>query len=112
MKNKSRSNDKKLPSEDKSSETSTESSKHVGGQLLVSFVEGTAASRRKEIFSKLGLTEKTKVGSTELYLVEVPNATSLDSMIETLKNFTEIRFSEKNMVMKTYVPLDPTRTTE
>ncbi len=80
---------------------------HVAGQLLVSLKPETKASKRREIFAKLGIKEKTKVGSTELYLVEVPSASSLDSIIETLQNFPEVRFAEKNMTVKTYKPLDP-----
>jgi hypothetical protein len=85
---------------------------HVPGQLLVSFKPNTSQEKRREIFTKLGITEKSKVGSTELYLVEVPSTSSLDSMIETLQSFTEIRFAEKNMTLKTFKPLDGKLPTE
>jgi hypothetical protein len=92
----------KTPSVDQADQASPE---HVAGELLVSFKPDTSPTRRSEIFKKLGIKEKSKVGSTELYLVEVPAKSSLDSMIETLGQFAEIRFAEKNLTMRTFKPL-------
>ncbi len=97
---------------DKTDQSQKSDSDHVAGELLVAFESTTTKDQRSNIFKKLGLKEKSKVGSTELYLVEVPASKSLDEMIESLKAFPEIRFSEKNLTMRTFKPMNPNQATE
>jgi hypothetical protein len=76
----------------------------VAGQYLISFEAGTAEEQRAELFKKLGVKEIEKVGSSPLYLIEIPPdpASELENILQKLRNSKGVRYVEPNFVMSTF----------
>lgn len=69
----------------------------VAHELLVAFESDAAATHRDALFSKVGVVEKNKVGSTALYLVIVPPAADPKVATEALKAGPGVKYVEPNL---------------
>jgi len=76
----------------------------VPGQYLISFEASVSASDRAELFKKWGVKELEKVGSTPLYLIEVPSEADAKATLKGLKASPGVRYVEANLKMQTFGP--------
>lgn len=77
---------------------------HVAGQLLVAFKDASSASKRVKIWKKHHVKEIEKVGSTDLYLVEVSDSADLRKVKKAITAEPGVRYAELNAMMHTSGP--------
>jgi len=85
----------------------TETSKKspaVEGQYLISFEASVTDSQRAALFAQWNVTELEKVGSTPLYLIEVPRDSNLEKTLAGLRSGRGVRYVEANLKMQTFGP--------
>ena len=75
---------------------------HVEKQLLVAFTDDAAAQKRSDIFAKYKAKELQRVGSTHLYLIEIPNEKDLSQVQKSLSQTPGIKYAEPNLKMRTF----------
>ena len=75
---------------------------HVPGQLLVAFESDEVAAKRADLFSKYHAKEIEKVGSSQLYLIQLPEGADLKSVQEAIRKEPGVRYAEPNGIMKTF----------
>jgi hypothetical protein len=76
----------------------------VPGQYLISFEASVSDASRSSIFKKWAVTELDKVGSTPLYLIEVPEGKDTDKIISGLRSSPGVRYIEPNFTMSIFEP--------
>ena len=74
---------------------------HVPQQLMIAFKEETPVEEIEKIILKHQLKKLDKLGSSALYLVEVPVTKDLKELQNDLKKEDKVRYSELNSIMKT-----------
>jgi hypothetical protein len=75
---------------------------HVAGQLLVAFENTEASAKRAALFAKHGVKEVEKVGSSELWLVNLPAGAKLEDVQKAISSEPGVRYAEPNLVMRTF----------
>ena len=75
---------------------------HVPGQLLVAFESDEVAAKRTELFAKYHAQELEKVGSSQLYLIQLPEGADLKSVQDAIRKEPGVRYAEPNGIMKTF----------
>lgn len=76
--------------------------RETAAQLLVAFQSEKAAEKRIELFQKYNLKEVERVGSTPLFLVNVPEGASLKELQNKLAAEVGVRYAEPNQRMRTF----------
>lgn len=75
---------------------------YVPGEILVKFNEGTDNEAIKSIERELHLETIQIFQKPNLYLMKILDGSSVESIIERLKNFKEVRYSEPNYLRSIY----------
>lgn len=84
--------------------TDSEKSPSVPGQYLISFEATVTAAERAELFKKWNVKELEKVGSTPLYLIDVPAKADATATLRGLRAAPGVRYVEANLKMQTFGP--------
>lgn len=74
-------------------------------QILVAFKQPLDQTARQSLFAKHGLKEIEKVGSTDLYLTELPagvTESQVKKVIEQISAEVSVKYAERNIVLKTF----------
>lgn len=82
----------------------TKPSSAVPGQYLISFEESVSTETRAELFKKWNVKELEKVGSTPLYLIEIPTTSDTEKTLAGLRSGSGVRYVEANLKMQTFGP--------
>jgi hypothetical protein len=72
----------------------------VANQYLVAFKDDAAAQTRVEVFARLGIKEIERVGTSQLYLIEVPAGDTQAAKLAELKSSQGVRYVEPNLKMR------------
>ena len=79
-----------------------ESHEYVPGQILVKFRRGTDEQTIEAIQEQLDLKTIKIISSPGLYLVEILDGSSVESVMKRLKDFQEVVYSEPNHIVTGY----------
>ena len=71
-------------------------------QLLVAFKDESVAASRADVFKKFSAKEIEKVGSTPLYLIELPEGSDLKKTQAEIAKEPGVRYAEPNIKMKIF----------
>ena len=77
----------------------TEKKNYVLGQILVKFKDGTDEQTIETIQRGLSLKTIRIVHAPNLYLMKILNGSSVEMVMERLKDFPEVAFSEPNYIV-------------
>ncbi len=80
-------------------------SKSVPLQILVALKTPLSPADREKLFSKFKLTEVERVGSTDLFLTQLPAGSTeelTDSTISKLALEAAVKYAEKNILLRTF----------
>ena len=77
----------------------TEKKNYVRGQILVKFKDGTDEQAIETIQRELSLKTIRIVHAPNLYLMKILNGPSVEMVMERLKDFPEVAFSEPNYIV-------------
>jgi hypothetical protein len=69
---------------------------YVPGKILVKFKDSTSAQAIKNIQRELHLETIRLVYKPNLYLMKILDGSSVESVIERLQNYEEVKYSEPN----------------
>ena len=69
---------------------------YVPGEILVRFKDSTSAQAIKNIQRELHLETIRLVYKPNLYLMKILDGSSVESVIERLQNYKEVKYSEPN----------------
>ena len=69
---------------------------YVPGEILVKFKDSTSAQAIKNIQRELHLETIRLVYKPNLYLMKILDGSSVESVIERLQNYEEVKYSEPN----------------
>ena len=69
---------------------------YVPGQLLVKFRDTVSAERIEEILSDEGAAILKPVGSTGVYLIQLPEGADVMESVDRFSSFPEVLFAEPN----------------
>ena len=84
---------------EKSAPSGKERPDYVPGQILVKFKQGTDEQTIEAIQRELRLKTLKIVSRPNLYLMKILNGSSVESIMERLKDFQEVVYSEPNHVV-------------
>ncbi len=84
---------------EKSAPSGKERPDYVPGQILVKFKQGTDDETIEAIQRELRLKTLKIVSRPNLYLMKILNGSSVESIMERLKDFQEVVYSEPNHVV-------------
>lgn len=71
---------------------------YVPGEILVKFADGTNKQAIKDIKREMQLETIRVISKPNLYLMKILDNTSVESMIECLKNYPEVKHSEPSYI--------------
>ncbi len=80
----------------KSAPVEKKSKGYVPGEILVKFKDSTSAQAIKAIQRELHLETIRLVYKPNLYLMKILDGSSVESVIEHLQNYEEVKYSEPN----------------
>ncbi len=69
---------------------------YVSGEILIKFKDSTSAQAIKTIQRELHLKTIRLVYKPNLYLMKILDGSSVESVIEHLQNYKEVKYSEPN----------------
>ena len=72
------------------------------GEVLVKFKDHVTEKQIEEIVGNLNLEKIEIVSPPNLYLFKIPKGSSVHDMIERLKRFKEVQYSEPNYIRKAF----------
>jgi hypothetical protein len=72
------------------------------GEVLVKFKDHVTEKQIEEIVANLNLETIEIVSPPNLYLFKIPKGSSVHDMIERLKRFKEVQYSEPNYIRKVF----------
>jgi len=75
---------------------------YVPGEILVKFKDGTDNQAIKSIERKLHLETIRLLSKPSLYLMKILDGSSVESVIERLQNYKEVKYSEPNYLRSIY----------
>jgi hypothetical protein len=99
LKNKPRSGDIYTIEHKKLTPLRTEKKNYVRGQILVKFKDGTDEQAIESIEKEVSLKTIRIVHAPNLYLMKILNGSSVETIMERLKDFPEVDFSEPNYIV-------------
>jgi hypothetical protein len=99
LKNKSQSGDIYTREHKELTPLRTEKKNYVRGQILVKFKAGTGEQAIEAIQKELSLKTIRIVHAPNLYLMKILNGSSVERIMERLKDFPEVAFSEPNYIV-------------
>ncbi len=77
-----------------------QSQDYVSNQVLVKFKAGTEQHTIDSIQYELYLTTIREFSSPNLYLMKIPDASTVEKIIENLIKYEEVQYAEPNYVIK------------
>jgi len=77
----------------------TKKKNYVRGQILVKFKDGMDEHAIENIQRELSLKTIRVVHAPNLYLMKILNGSSVETIMERLKDFPEVAFSEPNYIV-------------
>ena len=80
--------------------------KYVDGEIIVAFRDDVSSAEAEREIADFGLSVKKKIGSTNIYLVEV-SVGSEQKWIEDFKKLASVRFAERNGIVILPRPWEP-----
>ncbi len=78
-----------------------ESRDYVPGEILVKFKDGTDTQAIKAIQRELHLKTIKIVSRPNLYLMKILDGSSVERIVERLRNYEEVKYSEPNYIRTT-----------
>ena len=79
-----------------------ESAVYVPGEVLVRFEDGTDSQVIEAIQKEMNLTTVQIVSKPYLYLMKIPDSGSVEEIVEKLKDYQEVAYSEPNYLRRAY----------
>ena len=76
--------------------------KYVPGEILIKFKEGTDKQTIKAIQRELHLKTIKIVSRPNLYLMKILDGSPVETIMERLKDFQEVAYSEPNYIVTVY----------
>ena len=71
---------------------------YVTGEILVMFKDGTDMQTIEMIKNKLHLNTVRMVSSPNLYLMKIQDGSSIEQVMESLREYEKVKYSEPNYV--------------
>lgn len=71
---------------------------YVPGEILVRFQDGTSEQTIAAIQRKMHLATIRVVSKTNLYLMKILNGSSVESVMERLRHYKDVEYSEPNYI--------------
>ena len=78
-----------------------ESKNYVPGEIMVKFHAGTSQETIQEIMKELHLETIRVVSKPDLYLMKIVDGSSVESVLERLHNYKEVKYAEPNYMRRT-----------
>lgn len=75
---------------------------YIPGEILVKFKNGTDSQAIEALQSELHLRTIRVVSSPNLYLMKILDGSSVERIMECLRNYEEVKYSEPNYVRTVY----------
>lgn len=75
---------------------------HAPGEIIVKFKDGTDYQVIKNIQGELHLETIRLVYKPSLYLMKILDGSSVESVIESLQHYKEVKYSEPNYIRSPY----------
>ncbi len=75
---------------------------YIPGEILVKFKDGTDAQTIEAIQRGLHLKTIREFSSPNLYLMKILDGSSVERIVERLRNYEEVKYSEPNYVRTTH----------
>ena len=82
----------------KLSPASEETKNYVSGEILVKFRDGTTDQAKEAIQRKVNLEPIRLISKPNLYLMKILDGSSVESVMERLDKFKEVRYAEPNYI--------------
>ena len=79
-----------------------EKKNYVPGEILIKFKEGTDAQTIKTIQGELHLKTIKIVSRPNLYLMKILDSSPVETIMERLKDFQDVAYSEPNYIVTVY----------
>ncbi len=74
---------------------------YVSGEILVKFKDGTDRQAIEAIQRELHLKTIREFSSPNLYLMKILDGSSVERIVERLRNYEEVKYSEPNYIRTT-----------
>lgn len=71
---------------------------YAPGEILVKFKDGTKKEAIEVIQKELHLNTVRVISSSNLYLMKIPEGSSLQQIMDSLRKYEEVKYSEPNYV--------------
>jgi len=75
-----------------------ETKNYVPGEILVKFRDGTTDQAKEAIQRKVHLETIRLISKPNLYLMRIRNGSSVESVMERLRNYEDVQYSEPNYI--------------
>jgi len=75
-----------------------ETKSYVPGEILVKFRDGTTDQAKEAIQRKVHLETIRLISKPNLYLMRIRNGSSVESVMERLRNYEDVQYSEPNYI--------------
>ena len=75
-----------------------ETKNYVSGEILVKFRDGTTDQAKEAIQRKVNLEPIRLISKPNLYLMKILDGSSIESVMERLDKFKEVKYAEPNYI--------------
>jgi hypothetical protein len=75
-----------------------ETKNYVPGEILVKFRDGTTDQAKEAIQRKVHLETIRLISKPNLYLMRIRDGSSVESVMERLRNYEDVQYSEPNYI--------------
>ena len=75
-----------------------ETKNYVPGEILVKFRDGTTDQTKKAIQKEVHLETIRIISKPNLYLMKILDGSSVESVMERLRNYEDVQYSEPNYI--------------